>query len=118
VSVGIEDFGTGDVSLEALHRLRIGWLKLDRTVSRAVADHPRRRELAAGIGALARGMGIEAIAEGVEEEADRDALGALGYVLGQGWYWSEAVPADALVARYLEPAVDDGASGVADGGRS
>jgi len=117
VALGVEDVGTGDLSLTTLQRLEVGWLKLDRTLARELGDRPDRLELAAGIGALARELGLEAVAEGVEHEADRNALGALGYALGQGWYWSEALPAAELAARYLTPPSDGGGSGAADAER-
>ena len=117
VSLGVEDVGTGDLSLTTLQRLEVGWLKLDRTLARELGDRPDRLELAAGIGALARELGVEAVAEGVEHEADRNALGALGYALGQGWFWSAALSAAELAERYLTAPSDGGGSGAGDAER-
>lgn len=92
--VHIDDFGTGYSSLEALHRLPIDALKVDRSfVSRLGAD-ARSGELVRTIVLMGRNLGIDLIAEGIETSDHRDRLLQLGCALGQGYAFSRPVAAD------------------------
>ncbi len=98
VEIAIDDFGTGYSSLSRLHRFPLDYLKVDRSF---VAGMSQRREdavIVTCILSLARGLGIRAIAEGIEEDAQLEQLAAEGCELGQGWIWSPAVPLDEATA--------------------
>ncbi|GHJ48605.1 hypothetical protein Cs7R123_59470 [Catellatospora sp. TT07R-123] len=98
----IDDFGTGYSSLEALHRLPIDALKIDRSfVTRLSADR-RSGELVRTIVLMGRNLGLELIAEGIETTDERDRLIQLGCGYGQGFLFSRPVPADTAY-RLLEP---------------
>jgi diguanylate cyclase (GGDEF)-like protein/PAS domain S-box-containing protein len=98
--VAIDDFGTGHSSLERLSQMRVTTLKIDRSFISAVPDDRRVSLLVATIVQLARNLGLEPLAEGVETEAQRRILVEHGCLLGQGFYFSRAVPPDQIAALY------------------
>ena len=96
--VAIDDFGTGHSSLERLSQMRVTTLKIDRSFIAAVPGDRRVSLLVATIVQLARNLGLEPLAEGVETEAQRSFLVEHGCLLGQGFYFSRAVPASEISA--------------------
>jgi EAL domain-containing protein (putative c-di-GMP-specific phosphodiesterase class I) len=98
VRVAIDDFGTGHSSLERLSQMRVTTLKIDRSFIAAVPGDRRVSLLVATVVQLARNLGLEPLAEGVETEAQRRFLVEHGCLLGQGYYFSRAVPADQIAA--------------------
>jgi diguanylate cyclase (GGDEF)-like protein/PAS domain S-box-containing protein len=96
--VAIDDFGTGHSSLERLSQMRVTTLKIDRSFIAAVPGDRRVSLLVATIVQLARNLGLEPLAEGVETEAQRRFLVEHGCLLGQGFYFSRAVPASEIAA--------------------
>ena len=93
IEIHIDDFGTGYSSLEALHRLPIDALKIDRSFV-ANLEEGRSAELVRTIVQLGNNLGVEVIAEGIETPAQQQALIALGCPQGQGYWFS--VPTSAL----------------------
>ncbi len=83
----LDDFGTGFSALSYLHRFPISVLKIDRSFIAGMAgdNRPESLALVRAILALASTLGIDAVAEGVETEEQRDALIGLGCGLGQGY---------------------------------
>jgi diguanylate cyclase (GGDEF)-like protein/PAS domain S-box-containing protein len=94
--VAIDDFGTGHSSLERLSQMRVTTLKIDRSFVAAIPEDRRVSLLVATIVQLARNLGLEPLAEGVETEAQRRFLVEHGCMLGQGFYFSRAVPAEEI----------------------
>jgi diguanylate cyclase (GGDEF)-like protein/PAS domain S-box-containing protein len=91
--LAIDDFGTGYSSLSRLNLLPAGTLKVDRSF---VCDLPGDRSsatLTETIVRLARGLGMEPLAEGIENEEQRSFLLGLGCRLGQGYLFSRPVTA-------------------------
>ena len=85
VRIALDDFGTGYSSLNHLKRLPVQTIKIDRSfVEDATADG-RNAALVTGTIALAGGMGVMTIAEGVETEAQRSYLAANGCAIMQGY---------------------------------
>ncbi|NUR27892.1 MAG: EAL domain-containing protein, partial [Catenulispora sp.] len=92
--VYIDDFGTGYSSLEALHRLPIDALKIDRSfVSRLTSD-TKSADLVGSMVLMGHKLGLRIIAEGVETAEQRDRLLALGCIYGQGFLYAVPFPAD------------------------
>jgi diguanylate cyclase (GGDEF)-like protein len=101
----LDDFGTGRSSLPVLHRFPLRMIKIDRSVvalldgggSDAAGEGARRcgrgRAVLSAIIALARTLDLEALAVGVETEAQRKALLAMGCHYGQGFLFGRAHPA-------------------------
>ncbi len=84
VRVAIDDFGTGYSSLGTLNQLPIDRIKIDRSFVRGLPQHAGNAAIARAIVMLASSLGREVIAEGVENEAQRDYLVALGCPQLQG----------------------------------
>lgn len=102
VKLAIDDFGVGYSSLGYLQQFPIDVLKIDRTFVDSVAVANRDPVLARAIIALGQTLGIETIAEGIERLEQRDGLTALGCELGQGYFFSRAVPPDEFERRLLK----------------
>ncbi|MFC4638821.1 putative bifunctional diguanylate cyclase/phosphodiesterase [Deinococcus hohokamensis] len=85
VRVALDDFGTGQSSLAVLRRLPIDVLKLDQTFVRDAPTDESARAVLAALLALSTGLELSAVAEGVETEAHRQTLMALGSQTGQGY---------------------------------
>ncbi len=92
VRIALDDFGSGYSSLEYLGRLPIDVLKIDRSLVERVHDEPQRQEVMRAIGHIAEKLSLETIVEGVEHEAQRRMLLALGFRHAQGFLFSPAVP--------------------------
>jgi diguanylate cyclase (GGDEF)-like protein/PAS domain S-box-containing protein len=85
VRLAIDDFGTGYSSLSYLRELPIDVLKIDKSFVDGIAVSGQCRALAEGIIQIARTLQLEVIAEGIESEAQRDLLIAMGVQFGQGY---------------------------------
>jgi diguanylate cyclase (GGDEF)-like protein len=97
--IAIDDFGTGYSSLSALRRYPLDWLKIDRSFVSDLPDDPGAVIIADTILAMARALGLRTMAEGVETEAQLEALRVRGCTGFQGFLRSPAVPVDVLLAR-------------------
>lgn len=92
VALSIDDFGTGYSSLAYLKRFPISRLKIDRSfVTGLPQDDSDRAIVSATIG-VARALGLEVVAEGVETQAQMECLRALDCAAYQGFLCSPAVP--------------------------
>ena len=96
LQVHVDDFGTGYSSLQALHRLPIDALKIDKSFVAGLGHEDRTAELVRTIIQLGRNLGVTVIAEGVETPGQHAALGQLGCGWGQGFLFSPPVPASGL----------------------
>lgn len=83
--IAIDDFGTGYSSLAYLKALPLDYLKIDRSLTQDITGAPRARVVVRGILAIAGGLGLQTIAEGVENGEERDLLAAEGCSLYQGF---------------------------------
>ncbi len=92
VSAAIDDFGTGYSSLNALRRLPVEFLKIDQSFI-ADADVSREGESIIGaIVAMAHGLGLKTVAEGVERKGQLELLRQLGCNAGQGYWFARPLP--------------------------
>jgi diguanylate cyclase (GGDEF)-like protein/PAS domain S-box-containing protein len=98
IRVWMDDFGTGYSSLSALHRLPIDGLKVDRSFVQAMGQDGRAGQVVASVLAMARGLGLEVVAEGIERDDQLAGLRLLGCDAGQGFLFSPAADADSLRA--------------------
>jgi diguanylate cyclase (GGDEF)-like protein/PAS domain S-box-containing protein len=96
VRVMMDDFGTGYSSLSALHRLPLDGLKVDRSFVQAMGQDGRAGQVVASVLALARGLGLEVVAEGIERPDQLAGLRLLGCDAGQGFLFAPPADADAL----------------------
>jgi diguanylate cyclase (GGDEF)-like protein/PAS domain S-box-containing protein len=99
VFVSIDDFGTGYSSLSYLHRLPIETLKVDRSFINRIEAQDEHSDIIQTIVKLAASLGMEVVAEGVENEQQLNFLKDMNCEFGQGFYYSE--PLDSLAAAGL-----------------
>jgi diguanylate cyclase (GGDEF)-like protein/PAS domain S-box-containing protein len=90
VRLAIDDFGTGYSSLSYLHRFPIDILKIDRSFVGRLTNSSTGPELARAVITLSETLGLDTVAEGIEQEAQVDALLKLGCVAGQGFLFAKS----------------------------
>jgi EAL domain-containing protein (putative c-di-GMP-specific phosphodiesterase class I) len=100
VRLAIDDFGTGYSSLSYLKRFPIDVLKIARPFIEDIDAGRDQAALASAIIGLSRTLHLSAVAEGIENVRQVDALLALGCEFGQGHYFAPAMPA-ADLARFV-----------------
>ena len=107
VRIAIDDFGTGYSSLASLKKLPIDALKVDQLFVRDMVADPASATLVGTIVGMAKALGLEVVAEGVESEKELQILAALGCDLLQGYHFSRPVSADEVPAllerRFVTP---------------
>ncbi|WP_196801208.1 bifunctional diguanylate cyclase/phosphodiesterase [Thioalkalivibrio sp. AKL19] len=92
VALALDDFGTGYSSLGYLKRLPLDVLKIDRSFVQDIEHDADDANIVATIAAIAHNMGLSLIAEGVENEAQRDFLVRHGCHRFQGYLYHHAMP--------------------------
>ncbi len=98
VSLSIDDFGTGFSSLAYLRRMPISALKIDKSFVLGMAENSADKTIVNSTINLAHNLGLAVIGEGVETEALRDILLALGCDIGQGYWFARPMPAHEVLA--------------------
>jgi diguanylate cyclase (GGDEF)-like protein len=96
LQLSIDDFGTGYSSLSYLHRLQIDSIKLDRSFVQSIDTDDLSRRLVQAMMGVAQGLGLSAVAEGVETEAQRTTLLGAGCRVMQGYLFAKPKPASEL----------------------
>jgi EAL domain-containing protein (putative c-di-GMP-specific phosphodiesterase class I) len=100
IGVSLDDFGTGYSSLSYLHQYPVQALKIDRSfVAEMVSEKSGSTAIVRAILALAGALGMQAIAEGIETEAQHRILTQLGCQLGQGFLYARPQPAHVWIDR-------------------
>jgi EAL domain-containing protein (putative c-di-GMP-specific phosphodiesterase class I) len=95
----LDDFGTGYSSLAYLQRFPLDALKIDRTFVSEMTQDARAAALVEAIATMARSLGLTVVPEGIETEAQREALLALGCRYGQGFLFGRPQPMTAHMPR-------------------
>lgn len=96
--LAVDDAGAGFASLRHLAELRPAIVKLDRDLIHHLEADPTRQAIIAGLQRYAEGSASLLIAEGVETEAEREALVRIGVTLGQGYLLGRPAPTAPLLA--------------------
>ena len=112
VRIAMDDFGTGYSSLSYLSRLPVDILKMDRSFLGAGNTDSG---LAAAIIAIGERLGLEVVAEGIEEPEQIGTLRDLGCELGQGFLFARPMPQPALVSYLDEEEADENDLEATDG---
>jgi EAL domain-containing protein (putative c-di-GMP-specific phosphodiesterase class I) len=100
VHLAVDDFGTGYSSLGRLRDLPVDQLKIDRSFVSGIADSQSGAALIKGVVAIARGLGLSVVAEGVETHEQRLLLRSLGCRLAQGYLFGKPVGADEIAEMF------------------
>jgi diguanylate cyclase (GGDEF)-like protein len=98
VRVAIDDFGTGYSSLSYLRILPVDTVKIDRSFVRYLGTVDADRRIVRGTINLGHDLGLQVVAEGVEDAHSYDLLGSMGCDVAQGYYLSHPVPAADLAS--------------------
>jgi diguanylate cyclase (GGDEF)-like protein/PAS domain S-box-containing protein len=96
--LAIDDFGAGFSSLGRLEQMPVAILKIDRSFLARLGGDGRGSAIVGTIVQLADALGLEAVGEGIETEAQRDLLLELGCRVGQGYLFGRPAPASELTA--------------------
>jgi EAL domain-containing protein (putative c-di-GMP-specific phosphodiesterase class I) len=94
IDVGMDDFGTGYSSLAGLNQLPISSLKIDRAFTKDVDWNRASRAVASAIISMARELGLDVIAEGVETQEQLRVLRSLDCTVVQGYLTGRPASAD------------------------
>ena len=107
VRLALDDFGTGYSSLAYLSEMALDGIKVDRSFVAGLAVPGTNHSIIAAVSALARGLGLQVTAEGIEKPDQLAAVIDLGCDRGQGFLLASPLPAsEALAALVAEPVRD------------
>ena len=109
VSVAIDDFGTGYSALSYLTKFDVDCLKIDRQFVHGVEHDQRQRELLKAFIAIAKALGMEVVAEGVETAAQAHFLLEQDCQFAQGYLYSAPLPAERFEDAWLPALVSPAA---------
>lgn len=98
VKFAIDDFGTGYSNLGYLQRFAVHRLKIDQSFVRKMGSSPHDEGIVRAIIEMAHCLGLEVVAEGVEDATMLGKLQDFGCEFGQGFHWSPALPGDEFIA--------------------
>lgn len=97
----LDDFGSGYSSLSYLQRLPVDRLKIDTSFVHEMLAGSRQRTIVSIIISMARSLGLRALAEGVETQAQVDTLLELGCTEVQGYWFGRPAPANVFAEKWL-----------------
>ncbi|MFM9828726.1 MAG: putative bifunctional diguanylate cyclase/phosphodiesterase [Sphingomonas sp.] len=97
-TIAIDDFGTGYSNLARLQALPIDRIKLDRSLIEHVATRPESRAIVQAVIGLIHGLGCEAVAKGVENDAQAEVLRVIGCDVLQGYAIAKPMDETAFIA--------------------
>jgi diguanylate cyclase (GGDEF)-like protein len=103
IKLAMDDFGKGYSSLSYLHQFPFDTLKIDRSFIACIGPSGENTEIVRTIVSLARGLGLDVVAEGVETENQLFQLKDLGCQFGQGYFFSRPLSAEAAGALLRDP---------------
>jgi EAL domain-containing protein (putative c-di-GMP-specific phosphodiesterase class I) len=101
IRLALDDFGTGESSLSLLRAFPASIVKLDKSFvdgieagEQGTPEATARQAVAHAVIQLAQALGLDTVAEGIENQEQADRLLALGYSLGQGYHLARPMPAE------------------------
>jgi diguanylate cyclase (GGDEF)-like protein len=99
VGVSVDDFGTGNASIEYLASLPASEIKIDRSFITGILRDARAAAIVRATIDLARNLGLGVVAEGIESEEVIEHLSSLGCATGQGYFLARPMAAEAITAQ-------------------
>jgi diguanylate cyclase (GGDEF)-like protein/PAS domain S-box-containing protein len=103
IGIAFDDFGTGFGSMSMLKRFPVTRLKIDRSFVQDLTQNKDDVGIVRAIVALGKSLGLEVIAEGIEEDDQSVLLAKIGCSEGQGFYFGEPAPASVFEMMYVHP---------------
>ena len=103
IGISVEDFGTGYAAFNYLKTWTVKSLKIDRSFVRDLASDPRDRSIAKALAAMAPGLNLGTIAQGIETPAPWQQLQGIGCEIGQGYMFSKPVSAEVATQLIRHP---------------
>jgi diguanylate cyclase (GGDEF)-like protein/PAS domain S-box-containing protein len=120
IELSLDDFGTGYSSLSYIHRFPVTTLKIDQSFIKRIGGE-QNEEIVRAVVALARNLGMEVVAEGIETGVQLDQLRALNCEKGQGYYFSNPVDVESATRLLLKEergeVLGNHEDGIVDGAR-
>ena len=107
VHLAVDDFGTGYSSLSYLNMFPVDVVKIDKSFVLGLGTDANATALVRGILSLTRALGLTAVAEGIENDIQLEALRQLGCKFAQGFFWSRAVPPEEFPSAFDMPPAPD-----------
>jgi diguanylate cyclase (GGDEF)-like protein len=108
IRLAIDDFGTGYSNLRYLQEHDIQMLKIDRSFVSKMLSSKQDLAIVETIANMSKTLGMDIVAEGIEDNETKAALMNLGCLLGQGYLWNKPLHHDAFIA-YLQAQMTSGA---------
>jgi EAL domain-containing protein (putative c-di-GMP-specific phosphodiesterase class I)/GGDEF domain-containing protein len=109
ITLALDDFGTGYSSLSYLQRFSVGTIKIDRSFITSLQREGSSMEIVRAVIAMAKSLGIDTVAEGVEYAEQFDLLKELGCDQIQGFHFARPMPFDRVVGWLEQWRVNPGA---------
>ena len=94
--IAMDDFGLGYSNFGQLEKLKLDFLKLDRSFIEGLDERPNRRSICTAIVAMSHELGFQVVAEGIETDSQRRLMSERGTDFLQGYAFSAALPAAEL----------------------
>jgi EAL domain-containing protein (putative c-di-GMP-specific phosphodiesterase class I) len=98
VRIALDDFGTGYATMSQLMALRFDKSKIDQSFISRLGQDPQSDVIVRATVGLARGLGLAATAEGIEQNSQLETLKATGCTEGQGYLFGKAIPPSQIPA--------------------
>lgn len=98
IRLSLDDFGTGYASLSYLTRFPFDRIKIDKSFVRHAAERMDCRAIIDAVCGLAKSLGLDTVAEGIETETELEIIRAAGCGYGQGYYFGRPLPAADFLA--------------------
>ncbi|PKF77952.1 hypothetical protein CW749_18570 [Vibrio sp. vnigr-6D03] len=106
IQVLLDDFGTGYASLSYLQKLQFDGVKIDRSFVSNMHTNANNRSLVKAIVSMARSLGMKTVAEGIETQEQAEYIKKINCDIGQGFYYSKALPPSEFTQEWLLPSLD------------
>ena len=107
IRIAIDDFGTSYFSLAALKILPVDQLKIDQSLVVPIPSNETDRRVVGAVIQLAHAVNLEVVAEGIEDGDIMQALLAIGCEIGEGFHFSQPIPADEFESEWISKFSND-----------
>jgi EAL domain-containing protein (putative c-di-GMP-specific phosphodiesterase class I) len=107
IRLSIDDFGAGYAGFDLLSKVPVQEVKLDRSLTQRISEE-RTKTICGAIVALGNSLGIEVVAEGIEDASQAKVAQSIGCTTGQGYHYAKPMPfsefADCWISAHMEGA--------------